>query len=602
MTLPAYFLRRLFASLAFCGLIGICGELVAAEPAATAQRSGSPWGISSSASSFRNHEEWFPKMMDAGVTTIRLFPEWSTFEPKPEMWNWSDGDRLIKSAIDHKLEINAILMGSRPGSKSSHTFPMDDLDGWSRYVSTVVGRYKRQIHYWEVWNEGNGGFNDGHHTTTDYARLAIATYEAARKADPKSQIGLTVASFDAPYLHQAIRSMAAQGKPNCFDFLCIHPYEIADGLSETDGEVPFLWMNRILRSMLKAAAPERANAEIWMTEVGHRLVSNKNRTVTEHDAAVALARMYTMAVAQGITCTQWFEAQDPAGEDQGFGLLKRDGSPRAAYRTMKVLSSTLGQSPRYQGWLALGDLQRGYGFVFAGETSDVLVAWMPTGLSLDAAHRTVTFGRDVGVTNLISAVSTKLSANTPLVLSEVPVIVAGLPEEIVQQARDNSSRNFPWGGDYTSAKTVSFQAGQPDQLQGVTPRGRVNYPTVTFADGSAGLVMPGDINHPISFYVHPSFAGFQVREYYIRATVRRLAAGNVGMNLRYEVADSQGRMPYANVGQWFGVSQESNWQTHTWHVKDACFSKMWGNDIVIAPEQSIPFALGKVEVSIEPFQ
>ena len=38
------------------------------------------------------------------------------------------------------------------------------------------------------------------------------------------------------------------------------------------------------------------------------------------------------------------------------------------------------------------------------------------------------------------------------------------------------------------------------------------------------------------------------------------------------------------------------------HVTDACFSKMWGYDFVIRPEQSIPFVLGKVEVSTEPFK
>lgn len=112
----------------------------------------------------------------------------------------------------------------------------------------------------------------------------------------------------------------------------------------------------------------------------------------------------------------------------------------------------------------------------------------------------------------------------------------------------------------------------------------------------------GDINHPISFYAHPSFASFQTRDYYVRATARRLAAGNVGMNLRYEVADSQGRSPYANVGQWFGVSKESTWQTYTWHCKNACLSKMWSYDFVISPEQSIPFAIGTIEVSSVPFQ
>ncbi|MFT5093675.1 MAG: hypothetical protein ACI93T_002504, partial [Porticoccaceae bacterium] len=202
-------------------------------------------------------------MVEAGVSTVRMFPEWRGFEPKSGTWNWADGDRLVKSAAEYQLEINGILMGSPHGTKAVHAFPMDNLDDWSEYVSTVVGRYKNHVRYWEVWNEGNGGFNDGHHTTKDYAHLAVATYEAAKKADPQAKVGLTVASFDAPYLHQTIRAMSEAGKPNSFDYLCIHPYEIADGLEDMDGEVPFLWMSHSLRGMLQEAAPQRANAEIW---------------------------------------------------------------------------------------------------------------------------------------------------------------------------------------------------------------------------------------------------------------------------------------------------------------------------------------------------
>ncbi len=106
----------------------------------------------------------------------------------------------------------------------------------------------------------------------------------------------------------------------------------------------------------------------------------------------------------------------------------------------------------------------------------------------------------------------------------------------------------------------------------------------------------------MSFYVHPFFASFQTKEYYIRVRVRRVAPGNVGMNLVYEVADSQGRSPYKNRGQWFGVSEDTGWQTYTWHVTDACFSRMWGYDFGFRPEQSVPFVIGKVEVSTIPFK
>lgn len=569
---------------------------VASAQADPPDKVAAPWGVSASSSSFRDHAEWFPKMSAAGITSVRLFPEWRGFEPKRGQWKWDDGDLLMKSAASNRLEITAILMGSPPGEKAVHAFPMDSLDDWSKYVSTVVDRYKSQVRYWEVWNEGNGGFNDGKHTTTDYARLAATTYEAARKADPKAQVGLTVASFDAPYLHQAILAMAKAGKADHFDFLCVHPYEIADGLADVDGEIPFLWMTHLLRDALKQSAPQRADVPIWISEVSRRVGSSGGHVVTEQEAAKSLAKIYTIALAQGIARTQWFEGRDPIGEDQGFGLLRRDGSPRDSYETLKVLTRVLGAAREYQGWLAMGRSGRGYGFVFEGGAGPILVAWMPAGMT----DESTVFTADVGATNLVTRATTRLKPGDRLTLTDAPVILEGVPTDLLESAKSNRKRAFPWGGNYSSAKTVSWQAGT--EVGGVFQTRRAACPTVKFADGSSGILLQGDIGHPVSFYVHPSFASIHTHEYYVRATVRRVAAGNVGMNLFNEVADSQGGSAYANVGQWFGTSNDMGWQTHTWHVKNACFSKMWGNDISIRPELSVPFVLGKVEVSTEPFE
>ncbi len=103
-----------------------------------------------------------------------------------------------------------------------------------------------------------------------------------------------------------------------------------------------------------------------------------------------------------------------------------------------------------------------------------------------------------------------------------------------------------------------------------------------------------DITHPVSFYAHPSFASFHTREYYVRVTARRFSAGNVGMNLIDEVADSQCRAAHTNAGKWLGANAGTDWQTSTWHVTDTCFFKMWGDDIVVRPEESVPYAIGRL--------
>ncbi|TWT34742.1 glycoside hydrolase family protein [Blastopirellula retiformator] len=562
------------------------------------EESVGPWGVSSSASAFRNHTEWFPKVASAGVTSVRLFPGWRSFQPELGQWNWKQGDQLVESAQQHDLQLTAILMGTPPGSKFLHAFPVDNLPAWSQFVEGTVAHYGDQVRYWEVWNEGNGGFNDAHHTTVDYAKLAATTYDAAKQGNANAQVGLTVASFDPDYLQQTITAMRDAGAADKFDFLCIHPYEIAGGLRSKNGEIPFLWMNQTLRNMLQEVAPEKADAPIWISEVGDKLNAGGRTPTTDIDAANALVKIYTMAIAQGIDRTQWFEAQDPYSEESGFGLLNRNGEGRPSFAALKTLASQLGEKPNYLGWLALGEQAAGYGFVFAGPQANLMVAWSPVG-----TQHSLTFPTMVVVADPITGKLHRYEAGETVTLTNAPQLITSLSPTLVAQAIANAEKPFPWGGDYRDAKTVRFAAGQTDETTGIFPLHRDAYPTVTFADGSSGLLVQGDIGHPLGLFVHPTFASLQTRDYYVRVKVRRVSPGNVGMNLLYEYADTQGKGPYKNSGRWFGVAKNaSGWQTGVWHVKDACFAKMWGNDITIRPEQSVPFVIGEIEISTVPFE
>ncbi len=131
--------------------------------------------------------------------------------------------------MKNKIEINAILMGSSPGDKKIHAFPMGNLDGWSNFVSTVVGRYKDRIHRAvSGTRSATGGFNDGKHTTTDYASSwRSTTYAAAKKAGtPRPSIGLDGGQLRrVSYLNQAILAMAkGGGKAEQLRLSgCIHP-------------------------------------------------------------------------------------------------------------------------------------------------------------------------------------------------------------------------------------------------------------------------------------------------------------------------------------------------------------------------------------------
>ena len=578
-----------------------------------------PWGITTSASSTRTYPEWYPKMSAAGIRWVRTFPEWSSLEPTKGTFNFTGTDAMLDVAKTNNLEISGMLFGKAPwGQGGIHSFPMQNLDDWTDYAAALTDHYKDRIHYWEVWNEGNAGFNDGHNVTADYANLVAAAYTGVKKGDPSALVGMSVASFDPAYIDQAILDQAQAGKAGCFDYLCIHPYETFGGIGDPDGEVPYLWMTRMLRDELKADAPDKANVPIWITEIGRPLERSTNESgvalgqdVHEIDAAKAVVKSYVMAVAQGIARICWFEARDPVGEPPGYGLLKGDASPRVSYTAMQAMTGALGETPKYVGWLALGAGNRSYGFVFVNvpppDTADledahpltapayVLALWMPAGMT----DNSISFTGDVQVIDAMTNTTAPLKAGQPLALTDKPVFIKGLPAHLVAQAAANAAQNFPWGGDYSKATTVFLELGPQPYSQGVVRQGGLGVPH-TFDDNSTGIEVQGNIGSSANFYTHPSFAGIKTREYYIRMSFRRIGPGNVGMNFNYEVADSQGKGPLRHSGGWYSVDADPGWQTHVWHVTDACFAKMWGFDFCVNPEQSVPFVIGKVEVSTQP--
>ena len=64
----------------------------------------------------------------------------------------------------------------------SSTSPPRDWDEWSRYEAAVVGRYRRHVREWEVWNEPwSGTFWSG--TTADYLKLLSVTRRAVKSAE-----------------------------------------------------------------------------------------------------------------------------------------------------------------------------------------------------------------------------------------------------------------------------------------------------------------------------------------------------------------------------------------------------------------------------------
>jgi hypothetical protein len=487
-----------------------------------------------------------PKMAAAGVQCVRVFPEWNQIQPSPGTWNWSVMDSMLDTSAACKLELSGLLLyNARWINPNTHTFPTNNLSAWSTYVSNVVAHAAGRVRYWEVWNEPESFAAGG--TPSDYARVVTNAWNAAKAADPNAQVGLSVASVDIRYLEQTIQAGAA----DCFDYICVHPYEVL-GTLDSGQEALYMSIVPTIRKMLTARNPAKRNVPIWFTELGEEIQGQ----VTPDSQAQALIKAYTMGIAQGVSQLQWFEAQEGGYR---MGLLDSAGKANPAYAALKNLASNLGPKPHYQGWLQLN--HRDYGFIFQGATTSVLVTWAPPNATdhLDSGSSA----------QLLNPLTGNITSTGTCLLSNAPVLVLGVSSDLVSQAQANRNQPFPWGDQQLGAAAVSATMGSPNAELGLHQLNADATSMVVTAYG--GPARDCSKGASVSFTVDPNFLSYTTVPIKITAVVRRNAANdNAGFNLKYE--STTGRK---GIG-WNSVPGNDRWYTLSWTILDDEFVGNWG--------------------------
>jgi hypothetical protein len=414
-------------------------------------------------------------------------------------------------------------------------------------VTQKVTEAKGSCQYWELWNEPPNGIGKDQ-TADDYAKLLVTTYNAAMAADPKSVVGMCAKSVHVNWLEQTIK---AGGKDH-FDCIILHPYEVLSLAVEHAGTEP-VYMNivPIVRKMLAAQDPAKVHVPIIFTELGYDAGHGTDLQ------AYALVKAFTMGIAQGVTCIDWFEGID--GDSGPMGLMQGDGQKRPSYTAMGQMIQHLGQHPAYLGWVLLNG--KDYGFVFEGAQGKVLITWAPKGTT-----DTVDFSQPVSVTDPLTGTATTTGNVT---LAEAPIIVDHVPDDLVKEAQDNKTKAFPWGGDYTNAKSVSITFGATNVEKGLHSQSAASVAADVVDYGGAaraGGVPGGNI-----FMVDPNFLSYTPTPIEITAVVRRNAANDpAGFKLVYESTSG-----YKNLG-WYTVPDNKDWHTVSWKITDDEFVSMWG--------------------------
>ena len=493
----------------------------------------SPFGIGGDAHTGRDLTPWMPKMADIGIHVMRCC--------------YADQRDYLDSL---GIKYGGLLYGVPPGDTldAPGTLPVKDLATWSAFVTKNVKEANGRAQYWELWNEPPNGIGAGQ-TATDYAKLLVSTYDAAKAADPNAPVAMCAKSVHVNWLYQTIQ---AGGKDH-FDVIILHPYEtLGTALDHPGAEPVYMSIVPNVRKMLADQDPAKVNVPIIFTELGFDAGRGPILQAT------AVVKAYTMGIAQGVTCIEWFEGMD--GDSGPMGLLTGNLTPRPAYTAMAQMIKYLGQHPTYLGWVLIHD--KDYGFVFQGATNPILVTWAPKGTKDD-----YDFGIPVTVVDPLTGTTTQTG---PVTLTEVPIIVDGAPSDLVAKAQANKGKPLTWGGDYTNAKSVTVTYGASGTLE----KGLHTQAAASIAQDVVdygGGARAGDLPGGTVFMVDPNFLSYTTTPIDITLVVRRNPANdNAGFKLVYESTTG-----YKDCG-WYTVPEGQQWTTKTFHITDAQFVSMWG--------------------------
>ncbi|HEX6459530.1 MAG TPA: hypothetical protein VF032_11485 [Thermoleophilaceae bacterium] len=303
----------------------------------------------------------------AGVRMERLELSWPQVEPSPGHWRWAVYDKKIRTAARHGITILPLMMGSPSwaGPANSVAAPPS---GFAEFVARAARRYgpggslwraraRARVPYhpatwFEIWNEPYlEQFSPGGPQPATYARLFKAAAVSGRNANPRTRYliaadtsGLTVSKKPSPWVDPMYAAVPDLSR--YIDGVAIHPYAARSPTIFTPGSESRFQFDRIQQLHQMFAAHGAANKPFWITEVGWSTCpGSPDACVSEADQAKYIAEVF--AAVRG-KYSQWVKAlflynyrdspaaTDPTDKEHWFGLIRRNGSPKPAWNTLRA--------------------------------------------------------------------------------------------------------------------------------------------------------------------------------------------------------------------------------------------------------------------------
>ncbi len=297
-----------------------------------------------------------PEMASAaGVTWERLLVWWSAFQPGgPDTWNeqaWLPRQTLQEER-ERGIEPVGIVLHTPPWAAREDgdpavsppknlELPFDDpANYWGQFMARLARDYAGVVDTWIVWNEPEFCWTG---TVAEYAQLQRVAYLAIKAANPASTVILTGTTYwqdhekgQTLFLERLLAELAkdpeAQAHGFYFDALAVHQY----GNPLNSYTVPVLY-RRILQSYA-------LDKPIWLPESNvvpyddplKPLMRGGLRASMDEQASYVIQSV-ALARAAGVERYAIYKMRDEQPEnDQYYGLVRNDGTPRPAYTAYQV--------------------------------------------------------------------------------------------------------------------------------------------------------------------------------------------------------------------------------------------------------------------------
>ena len=300
----------------------------------------------------------------AGAGVVRIDVGWSSLEQRGK-GRISSGyaarlDAFLRNARARKLKVIATLhetpcwASAAPSrlrrrcagawwERGVHRYPPRLARDYADAAVYVARRWGNQLTALEIWNEPNkADFLRSADPVIAYARLVRATYAPVKRVAPRlTVLAGSLLLSDGDFLTDLYRRGHIYGH---YDAISYHPY--------TDGQDPVppendrgrqysltagtAWLHDIMLS----GGDE--SGTLWATEAGASTcaVGSHHDCVSEAEQArqvgnyVRMARAFPYVRAMVIYNLR-DKGTDPANIEQGYGIVRRDLSPKPAYRAFK---------------------------------------------------------------------------------------------------------------------------------------------------------------------------------------------------------------------------------------------------------------------------